>query len=608
MPNSIFTDRSRIEVYQRCPRKRWLEYHQDGRGVTPAKTPLPLAVGGSVHAGLAELLASFVQHPEKAEDLCNGLMLAQMEALEDQAVGVALADFQQYTRAGLELDAFERAQMGPAQARAISQDGSTFEQQLVAQARAMGMSDAEVAQYEAALRQSQTRGAGDFEKYLEAEQYALVEAMVRAYARRRLRPLLEQFEVLEVEREGEWKLSEWPETEYKYECECGSVCRSSTLCGACGSDQTTDRTKELWFMSRPDALLRERSSNQLYLLSFKTTSQWDKRKEADAQHDMQGLSEGVEVEQRLANWWRILHNGSCDGLSDSEEVNEIGASGYSTPSSSDIAKVRYLRTLSSPPRVLGVRYEFLLKGERWKDKDLALRFGMDNVRAQKTPLLRRYVAHSLPKRGESAFNLGDVCWSYDYIKDDGMAGSLYYGHWKSHNVFEGGGRCEAGTLRQASAYVGKASSVKQWIDALDASAESMSGYDPTVGLPPRNLGWKGPAQTLGYTAQHPLDTVFVPPITVTRNDDDLRDLFESAEAQERRVAEAVAQINGNTDEGERRSLINQHFPMFRKSCEYPSQCAFVGLCYAANTDLRDRPLESGMFKARVPNHPQEGKQ
>ena len=45
------------------------------------------------------------------------------------------------------------------------------------------------------------RSVREYEAYLMAEQSALVEGMVRAYARRRLRPLLEEFEVLEVERE-----------------------------------------------------------------------------------------------------------------------------------------------------------------------------------------------------------------------------------------------------------------------------------------------------------------------------------------------------------------------------------------------------------------------
>lgn len=575
----IFTDRSRIELQQRCPRARFLTYHQNGKGVVPVKTPLPLAVGGSVHAGLAYLLMSAQKLWDQA-DRAWDLNPKALEWMEDEAVRVALADFQQYTQAGLELDAFERAQMGPAQPSGGTTPPGTFEEQLVAQARALGMNDAEVAQYEAALRQNRAAGAGGmegFEKYLEAEQSALVEALVRAYARRRLRPLLEQFEVLEVEREGEWKLSMWRDD--------GFGCSDAP-------NAFYKADHELWFMSRPDALLRERATNQLHLLSYKTTGAWDVRKARDAEHDMQGLSEGVEVERRLAEWWQKIKDMRCE-TDEKAVITTMGHRIYA-----------WLYEQPAPPRVLAVRYEYLLKGERWKDKDLAARFGFEYARVQKSILLRQYVAVSLPKRGEAVFNLGDTCWSYDYVKEDGTAGSLYYGHWKAQAVFEGGGAANA-ERRLYSASIAGASSVKQWIDALDASAEAMSGYDPTVGLPPRPLGWKGPAQALGYTAEHPLDTVFVPPITVTRNDDDLRDLFESVEAQERSVAETAAQVHAAANASERRSLMNQHFPMYRRSCEYPSECVFVKVCYAANADQRENPLASGAFRERVPNHPQE---
>jgi hypothetical protein len=35
-------------------------------------------------------------------------------------------------------------------------------------------------------------------------------------------------------------------------------------------------------MSRPDALLRHRLTNDLHIMSFKTTGAWDHRKEKDA--------------------------------------------------------------------------------------------------------------------------------------------------------------------------------------------------------------------------------------------------------------------------------------------------------------------------------------
>lgn len=33
----VFTDRSRIELQQICPRARFLTYHQNGKGVVPVK-------------------------------------------------------------------------------------------------------------------------------------------------------------------------------------------------------------------------------------------------------------------------------------------------------------------------------------------------------------------------------------------------------------------------------------------------------------------------------------------------------------------------------------------------------------------------------------------
>src|SRR5271170_798777 len=171
--NRIFTDRSRIITAQRCLRRRWYEYHEGGLGIRGASMPLPLAVGGSVHEGLATLLRmSSSPHVD-----------VNANYVEDMAVAVALADFAQYTPA-LELDAGEQAAFAPP---AAGEDPAFADM-------------AEVSR-------------GKFDAYLVAEQSALVEGMVRAYARRRLRPLLEQYEVLEVEREGEWLLSEWGDAE-----------------------------------------------------------------------------------------------------------------------------------------------------------------------------------------------------------------------------------------------------------------------------------------------------------------------------------------------------------------------------------------------------------
>lgn len=555
MTTRIYIDRSRIIERERCPRRRWLTYHQDGGGIVPAKTPLPLAVGGAVHAGLATLLRASMEFDEAVRAMVlAGDAPQTMVGIEELAVKDALAEFQKY-RTGLELDASETTAMQPTTA------AQTFQQQVVAQARELGMDPAAIGQ----LGSDPAVARGEFDRYLWAEQSALVEGLVRAYARRRLRPLLEQFEVLEVEREGEWLLSRF-------------------------ASNYPSEDKELWFMSRPDALLRERQTNELYLLSYKTTATWDVRKARDIEHDMQGLSEGVEVERRLGEWWEDIQSQKDEDSNVSKSLLrsaliEEGASG---------AMRHYLHSLESPPRIHAIRYEFLLKGERWKDKELSARLGIE-VRSQKSHLIRQYVATSVPKKGDGGYKLGDVCWSWDFYRpEDDRDSTLAWQNWKSRAVFGENEFHSRGGL------------IKEWIDALDRSELLMSGADSTVGLPPRVLGWKSPAQAMGVTKDHPLDLAFVPPVTVYRSDDQLRDWVESTEHAEREAAGHVAEVAGATDPGERRHLLNLYFPQHRHSCEYPSQCWATKVCFAG-AEMQASPLAvgGGMFVKRTPNHPQE---
>lgn len=573
MTQRHYTDRSRIETKQRCARMRWLEYHELVRGIVPVKKPLPLAVGGSVHVGLEQLLreGQALYNLIDRDSLCWAD--TRWRDIEELAVASALADFSHYTTAGLELDLTETTALG---AMAGADGADTFTQELQAQARQLGMSEAEVAELAIAGQERRREALGAFDRYLAEEQAALVEALVRAYARRRLRPLLEQYEVLEVEREGQWKLSEWPGNG-RMVCEgCSRPLDTIPESGCpCGSNaiRLEPAVEELWFMSRPDALLRDRQDNQLYLLSFKTTGAWDMRKEKDAQRDMQGLSEGVEVERRLAAWWQLIH--SRHGLTPYECIARDGGTS---------AMAQYLYNQPTPPRVLGIRYEYLLKGERWKDKDLSARLGVD-ARSQRTHLLRQYVATSTPKKGEAGYAVGDVCWSWDYVKEDASKGTLAWANWKSRAAWEGGG-------------------TKAWIDLLDATTDTMSGYDSTTGLEPRRLGWGGPAQRVGYTDVHPLDAVFPPPMIVYRGEDELRDWVEQVASQEREVAERVAEVRAAADEGEKRSLLNRYFPQTRRACEYPGTCAYTRVCWGGE-DLRSDPVTSGLYRERTPNHPQE---
>lgn len=486
---TYYVDRSRYETGQRCLRARLYEYSAEGTGIQSARKPLPLAVGGAVHVGLAALL---------------------MGAPEHAAVIDALTDLSRYA-GRLERDATERA----ASDLPVADDAAVMRAQL-AGSLGLTVEEAGLSEDIDRLAERAAQGRRDADEWLWREQSALVEGMVRVYARRRLSVLLKEFEVLEVEREGTWTLHDPDEI-----------------------DHLVGDSYDIQFMSRPDALLRERSTGGLYLLSYKTAASWDVRKARDAEHDMQGLSEAVEVERRRGE------------------------------------------------RVLGIRYEYLLKGYRSEDKDLTQRFGF-SVWTQRSPLVRRYVARSLPKTkaGDCGYALGDVCASWEYLRDDGTEGKLAWQNWKGQSVWEDGG------------------TVKEWIDRLDDATEAMSAYDPTVGMEPRPLGWKTSAQVLGYLKTHPLDDIFIPPITVYRNDDDMRDLLEQMEASEIRTTQGLLAIANASDEAERRSAMNVHFPMNRKACEWPSTCQFAKLCYGGE-DIRRDPLGSGEYVRRVANHPQE---
>ena len=530
----VWTDRSRILEFQRCNRRRWLAYHENGMGLSSRKTPLPLAVGSAVHQGLAHLLRA----GQKLMYLPVTLP-EQWQRNEDEAVEFALLELAQHAE-GMELDLSEQV------AQKVPDD---IHKQL---SDSLGQADDTFGDRVEDAKQR-------FDNYLFQEQSALVEAMVRAYARRRLRPLLEQYEVLEVEREGDWELAS-----VRNKIDFYSTDPNNEFHTEMGYDY------DIHFASRPDALLRDRESNQLYIQSFKTAASWDIRKERDAERDMQGLSEGVEVERRLGALWHAMHDEpKPDKLHVALEREVAGAQGKV-----ETSVVNYLRTLDAPPRILGVVYTYMFKGDRWRDKDLTQRLGIES-RVQKSHLVRVYLNPGMTD--------ADAQWnySYDFHKEDGSTSKLYYKTWRPAAVWE-------------------RMPIRKWIDMLDQTVEA-------VGEEGRALGWQGPAQASGFTDQHPLDEVFHPPIIVYRNDDQLRDWYESTEHQERTVAEAVEQVRAAEDVDERRSKLNVLFPMYRQSCEYPTTCPFVPVCYGPEHVQRD-PMGTGRYKERIPNHPVEVKE
>jgi hypothetical protein len=460
----LFTDRSRCISYQRCKRQRWHEYHQDGLGIVPARQSVALTVGGCFHSGAAHLLSASMTTAAAIDS-------SLWRDYEDEAVALALAEFNEQADAGLDVE------MGEALPRLAASPIVPEIEGLVLPEGADGWQ---------VYSQAQS-GGSDYDAYLRAEQACLLEALVRCWARRGLPRLLAEYKVLEVEREGKWMLYEDHLHEYK-----------------------SLEWHRLWFLSRPDALLRHRQSGDLVLQSFKTTGQMDARKLRDAERDMQGLSEGVEVEQRLGE------------------------------------------------RITAIRYEYILKGERDKRsrvaKALSARVGFE-ARIQQSPLCYLWV-----KPGMTAADT-EIAHSFGWTDASGKERKLAWQSWNQAPVWEH-------------------TTVGAWIDLLDAGT-----VQPETG---RDV----------------LSEQLVPPVLVYREDDDLRDMIEQVEAQEIQVQRDLSWVREAQDESEQRSRLNQRFPQTRTACSYPGECAYVPICFGG-ADIRRDPMDSGKYKARVPNHPEE---
>ncbi|MGC1477465.1 MAG: hypothetical protein WA804_16580, partial [Terriglobales bacterium] len=139
MTRIVWTDRSRIESYQSCARKRWLEYHEASTGIQPQRKPLALCVGGSVHVGLEHLL---------------------LGESEDSAVTAALADFSQH-QAALALDTTEEAALA-------TPDPAALATQLASTALDLGMAPSDPSLV--ALMEQYGNAAKEFDGWLYKEQ------------------------------------------------------------------------------------------------------------------------------------------------------------------------------------------------------------------------------------------------------------------------------------------------------------------------------------------------------------------------------------------------------------------------------------------------------
>lgn len=229
-------------------------------------------------------------------------------------------------------------------------------------------------------------GAGEDLPYVMAEQRALIEGMLYGWWKKRYPELIEKYVILEVEKEEVWR--------YQF-----------------------DQYNELQWLAKADALLLEKDTGDLFIQSFKTTADWDSRKDASGNHDIQGLSELFAVEQRLREEWQAIR-----------QIRENGDVPKDAP--------EWLESMTTAPKIQGIRMEHLLCGPRKESKRGS------GLKVQYCPLIRGY------KKDGITPSLDEFAWRYSYQDSDGSERRLGKG-WTPFNAWETNG------------------GVRAWIDMMD---------------------------------------------------------------------------------------------------------------------------------------------
>ena len=243
-----YTDHTRTELAQRCPRKRYLEFEYPGskpgqRGFRRKGQKIELLTGGQVHLGIAIMLRGVMAGQKDSRELVGNAVDAAINSVNKLENKLEEGFWSLVAEKGLDLEAQED------------------------------------------------------QAYVAREQAALIEALIRGWASVRLPGILREFEVVEVETEHTVKL--WERE--------GSPLRGEGRVPIIRADPDGTQTitgyryenESLEWQSRPDAVLRHRGTGDLHILSAKTVNEWKPWKDWSYQIAMQGVSEIPGVEQDL---------------------------------------------------------------------------------------------------------------------------------------------------------------------------------------------------------------------------------------------------------------------------------------------------------------------
>ncbi len=346
----------------------------------------------------------------------------------------------------------------------------------------------------AAYRQEiETRGLdyqeGEDAYFVASEQMALTEGMVRAYHHYQLPKLLAEYTILEVERNDDEHMA--------------------VIHDAKGAPVF------LRWRSRADALLLEKATDDLQILSLKTAASWDDRRDNENRHDDQGLSEVWAVEQRL----RRLHDGRAEageGLSSWPDEMINGFLG--TP---------------SPPRIQAIKMEFLIKGSR-----------NENPKGSKHYVTYNHLIRAWRRLGVTPSN-DAFAWRWEWKGPDTDDGGELKKHrlspkvWKPFNVWE-------------AADIG---GVRGWIEMLASGRVQPEAGDPFESL------------------------MVTPMPYFRQDDDMSDWFAQTVAIEERIARDVTAVDAVQEDLVAFRHELNRRFPQNKRACFWPSKCPFHKICF-----------------------------
>ena len=368
------------------------------------------------------------------------------------------------------------------------------------------------------------------QSYTFNEQLALVEGLVRLAGLRVVPKILGEYEVMEVERMDMRELTQLPSEDIP------------------GMYDPESFVPIIW-RSIPDALLRSRTDGDFYLLSWKTTGEYNsERAELAGRTDDQGISEAWTIEERLQRAWEL--------------AKQLRVS--FGPGAGIMGTVPY------EPKIRGVQMVHLVKGR--KDE---FDYNGGKVWGVRNPLIRGYVdTSSFP-----------VSYATSIYWRCSAPHAMRKSKWYPNGECPGDGRRHKRPDSFESFPVWETLSVKDWVEMLANNQVSPDAGDA-------------------------LEPLYAMPVPFYRQQSHIDHWLAQKRHMELTIAENILQIrqwdkrvmDNPTDSITREAYLyelDRRFPQRRRTCtqHYGRKCPMFEICWGSPEVAQD-PVGSGLYQIR----------